>query len=166
MANKAIHQLPFASNRRSGDVIYIVRSGADYKLDVDNMAPAIQTATVTLSSAQVLALNSTPILVVPAADAGTVIVPMRGLVEFSGGSSNYATNTILTVGSTTTLADSVYTLSGSIADRTVPNLLTVTSNTLAGTVPGDSLSVRVKTGNPTTGNSTVKVTVWYYILPV
>jgi len=166
MPNKAINQLPFASNRRSGDVIYIVRSGADYKLDVDNMAPPILTAQVLIPSADVLTLNGTPVQIIPAADAGTVIVPMRGIIEFSGGSSDYATNTTLAIGSTTTLGDSTYTLSGSIADRTVPNLLTVTSNTLAGTVPGDSLSARVNTGNPTTGDSDVTITVWYYILPV
>jgi len=111
-------------------------------------------------------LNTTPILVVPAADAGTVIVPMRGLVEFSGGSNDYAANTYITVGSTTTIGDSNYVLEASISDRTKPNMLTPTTGTTAGMVAGDSLSVRVRTGNPTTGNSTVKVTVWYYIYSV
>ena len=166
MANKSVHQLAFASNRLAGDLLYIVRSGSDYRLDESKMAPAIQTAVVTLSSAQVLALNTTPILVVPAADAGTVIVPMRGLVEFSGGSNDYAANTDITVGSTTTIGDSNYVLEASISDRTKPNTLTLTIGTTAGMVAGDSLSVRVKTGNPTTGNSTVKVTVWYYIFSV
>lgn len=163
MANRSIFQQPFASNRLPGDVFMIDRSTNTLKLDESQMAPAIRTAQVVLSSAQVLALNTTPVLIVPASDAGTVNIPISGLIEFSGGSANYTTNTTITIGDTATISDTEYSLEGSIADRTFPNFLRPPALLPpSSTSDGGSLSVRAFTGNPAAGDSVVTVTVKYY----
>lgn len=163
MPNKAIHQLPFTADRDDiEDRFYVVRSGVDHSLPGYAMPPKINIASRSITSVQVLDLNSTPLEIVSNAPTGWVHIPIRGLVEFDGGSADYATNTFIAIGSTTALATM---LVGSIADRTDPNALTVAAgNAGVPSVSGDSLSVYVDVGNPTAGDSDIRVTVWYYTL--
>lgn len=164
MPNKAIHQLAFTGTREATDVVYIVRSGADYQLPLDAMIPALSNQTTVIPSADVLTLNGTPFQVVDDAPAGYVNIPVRAIVQFSGGTSDYATNTTLLIGATGQVSDTDYTLSTSIADRTNPiNAINIAS----GTNPdGSGLSAYVQTGNPTAGDSDLTVTTWYYQQPL
>jgi hypothetical protein len=163
MPNKATHQLTFTDQRDDlNDRFYIVRSSTDYQLPGYLLPPRIEIASRLIITSEVLALFTTPLQIVPAAPVGWVHIPLRGLVEFTGGTADYATNTQLYIGSTSAMAELVV---GSIADRTDPNALTTANG--AGGVPsvaGDSLSVSVGTGNPTAGDSDIRVTVWYYTL--
>ena len=163
MPNKAIHQLTYTQDRDDlNDRFYMVRSNTDYQLPGSALPPKVNIASRSITSVQVLDLNSTPLEIVSNAPTGWLHIPIRGLVEFDGGSADYAANTDLTIISTTSLGK---LLLGSIADRTDPNALTVLSG--AGGLPsvsGDSLSVLVDSGNPTTGDSDIRVTVWYYTL--
>lgn len=163
MPNKSISQLIFTADRDDlNDRFYMVRSNADYQLPGSALPPKINIASRSITSVQVLDLNSTPLEIVSNAPTGRLHIPIRGLVEFDGGSVDYATNTSIAIGSTTALGNM---LIGSIADRTDPNALTVAA--VAGGVPsvaGDSLSVYVDGGNPTAGDSDIRVTVWYYTL--
>ena len=163
MANKSISQLIFTADRDDlNDRFYMVRSNTDYQLPGSALPPKLNIASRSITSSQVLALFTTPLEIVSNAPTGWVHIPVRGVVEFDGGSADYAANTELSIGSTTALSQ---LLVGSIADRTDPNALTVTSG--AGGTPsvsGDSLSVYVATGNPTTGDSDILVTIWYYTL--
>ena len=163
MGSKAIHQLPFTADRDDlNDRFYLVRSGADRQLPGSALPPKLNVASRLITSTQVLALNSAPLEVVAAAPVGWVHIPMRGLVEFQGGSVDYATNTEISIGSTSSLDQ---LLAGSIADRTDPNALTIVSG-VGGlpSVAGDSLSAYVVSGDPTAGDSDILVTVWYYTL--
>lgn len=167
MPNKAIHQLPNASNVQDGDVIYIVRSSTDYSVLGANMPPRIRKAVYALSSADVLDLHDTPIEVIAAPAAGTVIVPLSASIQFSGGSADYDTNTTLVLGSTSTVGDSTYALAGSIADRTIDNACYAASGTtLAPIKAADGLSVYVLNGDPANGDSDITLTVWYQVLSV
>ena len=167
MSNKSINQLPEAGNSLPGDVYILVRGGVNYKIQRSNMPPAILTAQVTIPSADVLTLNTTPVLVVPAAPAGYVVIPVGGIIEFANGSANYAVNTTLVAGSTTTISNTVYSIVGSIADRTIPNAIAAAATSiLSPTVDGDSVSVKVITGNPTTGDSDLTITIYYYLQSV
>jgi hypothetical protein len=49
----------------------------------------VQTATVTLSSADILALHTTPVTIIPAPGAGKVIAPIRSVVHYSHGTISY-----------------------------------------------------------------------------
>lgn len=165
MPNKAIHQLPFTADRDDlSDRFYIVRSNADRQLPGSALPPKLNVASRLITSTQVLDLFDTPLEIVPAAPAGWVHIPMRGLVEFDGGSADYATNTSLYIGSTSALEEMII---GDISDRTYPNALTIlTGGGGPPSVAGDSLSVSVELGNPTAGDSDIRVTVWYYTLEV
>lgn len=146
--------------------MYIVRSGVDYQITGANMPPKVYAATTLIPSASVLTLNATPVEVVSAAPVGTVIIPIRGLIQFSGGTTDYTTNTTLMLISTST-PSSAGSLLGSIADRSAAVGMgpqaTVTSGHL---VPEDSLSAKVDSGNPAAGDSDLTITVWYYLFSV
>lgn len=121
---------------------------------------AIRVAEVTLSTAQVLAANSTPIEVVPAPGVGRANIPVIVIASVAFVSAAYATNTSLTVG---------YGGAGII---TITGILAATSSKVAmaaGTVPAvttataqnAAINVSVATGNPITGDSPVTVSVMY-----
>jgi hypothetical protein len=160
MANKAIHQLPSAGPREDGDVLYIVRAGGDFQLPASGMAPAILQESTVLSSAQVLALFTTPVQVVSAAPAGMVNVPVGCIIQFSGGTTNYAGSTAIFLGGTSTLSSVNYALGGDISDRSAPYAMGVSTSSRINT--GDPLSVMVPTSNPTTGDSTLTLTTYFY----
>jgi hypothetical protein len=158
--NKAINQLPNAANRTDDDWFYIVRSGADRKLQAINMAPQVLAQQTLIDAADVLTLNATPIVVVPAAPAGYAIAPRGGVVQFSGGSVNYATNTTLMLISSTATGSAVRV--ASIVNRSLPNaFITPATSSPSPCIEGDSLSVQVLTGNPTAGDSDLTITIWY-----
>lgn len=165
MPNRAINQLTFTDQRDDlNDRFYLVRSGADRQIPGSALPPKLNVASRLITSSQVLDLFDTPLEIVPAAPAGWVHIPMRGLVEFEGGSVDYATNTSLYIGSTSALETLIV---GDISDRTYPNALTIpTGGGGPPSVAGDSLSVSVEVGNPTAGDSDIRVTVWYYTLEV
>ncbi len=165
MPNKAINQLVYTPDRTDDDRHYIVRSATDYQILGASFAPKLEAASVLIPSAQVLTLFTTPVQVVPAAPAGYINIPIGGTIEFSGGGADYATNTTLLVGSTSALTSSVYTLVGSIADRSTANAAYLPSGAaVSPTIEADSLSVMIQTGNPTAGDSDILVTVYYNIL--
>lgn len=165
MPNKAINQLDTATDRQPGDVFHVERSLSDYKMDESYLPPAIKVQTTVIATADVLTLNATPVVVVPAAPAGYVNVPCGGVVEFSGGTTNYAANTTLML-VTTTVPGSALRIA-SIADRTLPNTFVVPATLLVSPAfDGDSISAQVETGDPTTGDSDLTITVWYYLMPI
>jgi hypothetical protein len=117
-------------------------------------------AEVTLSSAQVLAANGTPIEVVPAPGVGRANIPIVAIASVAFVSAAYATNTSLTVGY------------GGAGILTITGILAATSSkvaTAAGTIPAvaiataqnAAINVSVATGNPITGDSPVTVSVLY-----
>ena len=163
--NKAIHQLTYTQDRDDvNDRFYMVRSATDYQLPGTALPPKLYVASRLLTDTQVLALFTTPIEVVPAAPVGWIYLPMRGLIQFvAGGTVDYATNTDIVIRTTTGSATS-QTLVGDLSDRTDDNLMVPTpTGAPAPTFEGDGLSVAVLTGNPTAGDSDIRVTVWYQL---
>lgn len=164
MPNKAIHQLAFTGTREATDVVYIVRSGSDFQLPLDAMIPALSSQTTVIQSADVLTLNTTPIQVVDDAPSGYVNIPVRAIVQFSGGTADYATNTQFVIGATGQVSDTDYTLATSIADRSDPISAYIA---VSGTNPdGSGLSAYVTVGDPTAGDSDLTVTTWFYQQPL
>ncbi len=164
MPNKAIHQLPYSATRQDDDRLYVVRSGADYQIPMASLAPQLLSQTTVIPAADVLTLHSDPVQVVDNAPAGFVAFPVRAVIQFGPGSTNYAVNTGMVVGSTTTVSDTNYSLFGDISDRsTAVGMYQGATNKMVG---GDSLSAYVTTGNPTTGDANITITVYYYLIPV
>lgn len=162
MANRAISQLPEAGTSLDDDIYILVRGGVNYRISRSNMPPEWLSAQTVIPAANVLTLNATPVVVVTAAPAGSVIIPQAGLVEFANGTVNYATNTTLMLISTTATGTPIRI--ANISNRTLPNaFITPATGGSSPAKDGDSLSVQVLTGNPTAGDSDLTVTIWYTI---
>jgi len=125
----------------------------------------IDTATVTLTSAQVLALNTTPIELVPAPWAWKYInvLSVVGTVDYN--SAAYATNVTLefryTNGSWTKVTADIAALIDATADKAVSVKGVEAATVLTANAP---VVVRTATGNPATGNSPVKFHVVYEVI--
>lgn len=128
--------------------------------------------TVTISSADVLALYNVPKVLVTAAGAGQAIIPVHIITSIDYNSAAYATSTGVKVG---------YNYGGTGRDiAQVLNFLSVTQDSMAildfnaAIISGDlsflgnkALEITTTTAsNPTAGNSPMKVVVVYKILAV
>ena len=99
MPNRSIHQLPLATSREPGDLFYMVRGTTDHSVPSSILAPQVYVSIVQVTTAQVLALFTTPIAITPAIPAGQIAIPVRAFLRFeAGGSADYATNTSMVLG--------------------------------------------------------------------
>jgi len=115
-------------------------------------------AEITLSSAEILALNARPKQIVAAPGAGRIIVPLQYISAMTFNSVAYATNVNLRARnpSETNLSNLIFSLDSPVSDiRIVQTQLYAVAN--------EKLEVYVSTGNPTAGNSTMTVGVYYKI---
>jgi hypothetical protein len=124
------------------------------------------TAKLTIASADVLQLNSTPLTIVAAQGIGTVIQVISASVKIDFNTTPYATNIQLQIIS-----------SGSVKAQHSQNVLDASVSTVrflaeqAATVATDTqllenadLQVAVRTGNPTAGDSDITIYVTYRII--
>lgn len=114
--------------------------------------------TITLTSAQILALNSTPVEVLPAA-TGFAYIVKQVLSTWNSGTTQYATNTdmILKVGSSgdtiSTVDLSALPAADGIIEMDMPVGYTADE--------GEALTLTEATGDPATGDISIDVTVIY-----
>lgn len=125
-----------------------------------------QCLSVTLSSAEILALNTTPIEIIPAQGSGTVIELISAFYKFNYLTTPYATNTDLYLrngGTTGTQA----TLSGALAqnDSTPTKMIIKSTGTTTKDMPENQpLNAYVPSGNPTAGDSPLEIFVYYRVV--
>ena len=161
MPNRAVNQFPTSTTRETGDLFYIVRSGTDRSLEQEAMSPQYLRRFTNLSSAEILALNTTPITLVPSTNANKIIVPVMVIMRYTG-TVNYATHVNLTIGFDTIISDTVYVGIASIVALTQsPYRMSLIGGTLKA---GVDLVARVNNGNPTTGDSDILMEVYYQLL--
>ena len=123
-------------------------------------------ASLDITSAQVLALNTTPLTIVPAV-SGYVIEAVSVVVSIDYNSAAYATNTNLliitdTAGNPQYKRDSLLTQTVDAAWK-FPEVAPTTGTQL---IANKALTVTVATGDPTAGDSPIKVFVNYRLIPV
>jgi hypothetical protein len=120
-------------------------------------------ASLVIPSAQVLQLNSTPQVIVPAQGVGTAIEVVSAFVKVDFNSAAYATNTdlqlIMNGGSNDLARNTGILLSTTSAIRTF--LLSE-----ADMIENADLTVNVRVGNPTSGDSDIEVFVLYRVINV
>jgi hypothetical protein len=140
----------------------------------------IQTVVVNVSSAEVLALFTTPKTLVAAPGANKQIVPLHIIVEYDYNSTTYAGTLFLGIGSSAASGYGVMALSCVGAGN---NILTRTADAFCqigatlgggGASIGDLKSVidwtnkpltfAASTSNPTTGNGTFRITLTYRVI--
>lgn len=124
-------------------------------------------ATVRIPTAEVLTLNATPKLIVPAPGAGRVIEVMAASFKIAYSSVPYATNTNLRlrhVGSPVILLGSTEILTSTVSRTLLPNQGTGSAGTTNQQITENTgIEAFVDVGNPTAGNSDVFVNIWYTI---
>ena len=131
-----------------------------------------QCVDVTLTSAQILALNTTPVALIPAQGATKAVVVNRVIMSQIYKSAAYTSNTTLGVyADLTTAGDAA---GSSVTSAKVAGLLTATNNlvqvvaglgtTEATAVLNKGISVKADTGNPATGDSPVRVRAFYRVI--
>jgi hypothetical protein len=130
-------------------------------------APIILEASVTIASADVLQLNSTPITIVEAQGVGTAIEVISATVAVNNPSTPYGTNVALELicsGATQKQAVSLTALNASVTS--VRRLAIGSSNSATDTqlIANADLLVKVQTGDPTAGDSDITVYVTYRII--
>jgi len=115
-------------------------------------------AEITLSSAEILALFTTPKTIVAAPGAGRIIVPLQAVIAFTFNSVAYATNTDLYMLNPTSAASSgIYNINSAVSR------LSIVTNFPLELVTNEALRVFIGTGNPTAGNSTMTIGLYYKI---
>lgn len=123
----------------------------------------VQYATVTIPSAAVLTLNTAPVTLVPG-QAGKVITFTGATLMLDYGTVQYATNGTINVieeTSATVLSTNLAsTFLFANADR-VSTCKAITTDVVL--TPGKGIQLFVQTGNPTAGNSVVRVKVAYRV---
>ena len=137
--------------------------------DYNNEPAFSRLADVAISSAQILALNSSPITLVAAPGAGFTIMPETVLIQYVFVTAGY-TGDITPVVIVDTANASAFTFFSLLAD-TVTTIKKLTPVTPFGSdidqFPEDE-ALRITTGasDPLTGDSTIRVFVTYSIIPV
>jgi len=121
----------------------------------------IKQAQILLTAAQVLALNSTPIVIVTGI-TGKEIQVVSASAHLKYNTATYATNVDMVLkasSATTTDGQAQFDISGTVDSKGTFDLLTTNKNI----VTGDSLVASVDGGNPTAGDSDIMVDVLYRI---
>ena len=136
-------------------------------VDAANNCECIKSASLTIASADVLTLNTTPLTIVAAQGAGYAIEVISASVSIVFNSAAYAANTTLTLLHSGASFEQA-------ASTTLDATVTQIANFVKGT-PSDSqtqilsgvdLNVSARTGDPTTGDSDITVNVLYRLIPV
>jgi hypothetical protein len=124
------------------------------------------TAKLTIATADVLTLNTTPIEIVAAPGAGYAIEVISASMKMVYNSATYATNTsleLLTAGATNSQASTVIKNSASTIRR-FADATTLASATATQLVDNAALNVTVASGDPTAGDSDITIYVTYRII--
>lgn len=166
MPNKSIHQLAEVTELQDGDLFVIARpSGGSYvdrSIDAATFPQRTLQADVTIPSASVLALGTTPYQLIPAPGAGLAIVPKAMLVRFANGTTDYTTNTQMFIKGAG--GNAVFEIS--IDSAALSPVLAV--GVLAGgnLVDNGALVAEEETGNPADGNYDLVCSIWYKIVTI
>lgn len=161
MANKKFSEFGLASELTGSETIVGVQSGANVQYFTSSFPI---TKKVTLSSAEILALFTTPKTLVAAQGGNTVIQLISVMANYKFNTTAYGTSTDLqfSIGNWAGLV----TISNILAN-TGNKMYTVLSSPTNGdpsAITNTALKVIAPSGNPITGNSTVDLYVTYKIL--
>lgn len=168
MPSRSTSQLALVNQRQDDDLLYGVRDNgygtwSDLALRVGDLAPEIFRASVTIPTAEVLTLNSTPVTVLTATN-GQIPIPVFITINFSGGTTPYATNVNLRF-----YADSA-TIADYFASAGINKAAGVTIVSQANTSglyqadPNANLICQVLSGNPTAGDNDLNITLFYRLI--
>lgn len=157
------YTLPTAAPTSDGQSLVGTTGGV---LSWDNPDGVVLTAQVTITSAQILSSNTTPVQIVAAPGAGKIINLIRATTKLVYNSVAYATNvtSFLVLGtSASNFVTSGINMIGGTATKwsmfDASSTLSFTTN-----LENEELNFMTNVGDPTAGNSDMIVTVYYTIV--
>jgi len=154
----------FAPN---GDTNKVVFEDAVAQANSNNGCVCLQEASLTIASADVLQLNSTPLTIVAAQGVGTAIEVLSASVNVDFNTTPYATNTtllLITNGATDSQFRGGNLLNSSVSNIRIFESNSVTTSTTTQIIENAALTVKVDTGDPTAGDSDITVSVLYRVI--
>jgi hypothetical protein len=123
------------------------------------------TAELTIASADVLTLNSTPLTIVSAV-SGYAIEVVSASVKVDFNTTAYATNIdLLLISSSANIEQAKARIHASVASTILIQKATPALATSTQIIGNDDLLVKVDSGNPTAGDSDITVYVNYRLIP-
>lgn len=170
----SISQLPSASTAEIVDGALLVVNTTDNEtktMSLDTFRNAffcdLKCVKLEIASADVLMLNSSPITIVAAQGAGTVIDVISATAYIDYNTATYATNVdleIINQGATVAQYTSSNFLdaTSSKMDKFTQSAVAVSSNSNMGI--NTDLRVKVRSGDPTTGDSDITIYLQYRVL--
>ena len=128
----------------------------------------VRCASLSIASADVLTLNSTPLTIVAAQGAGTTIEPITAKMKIVFGTTPYATNTTLQIQHAGAALGIVQNSSLNSTISNITNFDAQVAPTSLNTqmLENAALEVQVNTGNPTAGDSDITIHVYYRVINV
>lgn len=157
------YTLPTAAPTSDGQSLVSTTGGV---LSWDNPNGEVLMAQVTVSSAQILSSNTTPVQIVAAPGAGKIINLIRATTKLVYNSVAYATNVTSFLVLGTSASDFVTSGINMIGGSTTKWVMFDASSTLTFTssLENNALNFMTNVGDPTAGNSDMIVTVYYTIV--
>jgi hypothetical protein len=128
---------------------------------VDAATGGLLTTTVTVSTAEILNINSSPKTLITAPGAGELISLQSIVIQYIFNTAAYATNVDLQLrhGNNTAYSN------GGILDQTADRIIFPSSNYTASNDPSNQpITLTVSGGNPTAGSGTLKIFLTYRII--
>ena len=154
-----------ATDIYKGELFFNQADGVLWSRDDSGVVCLGGSASLTIASADVLTLNTTPLTIVPAV-AGYAIEVVSASRKLDFNTTPYATNTILqliTSGATSEQAQAK--INSSVSNNLCMDKSTPGSATSTQLIANADLQVTVQTGNPTAGDSDITVFVNYRLIP-
>lgn len=153
------------------ETLWAQKGGIDYSLSLSNVKNYggcdMYCVSLVIPTAQVLTLNATPLTIVPAPGAGYAIEVISASYKLTYNSVAYATNTglqLINNGATISQRTINSALAATVTRQVVFDIGQVGVASDTQIIENTALQVKVPTGNPTAGNSDIKVYVQYRII--
>lgn len=122
----------------------------------------ITTVKLTLSSAQILALHTTPVELVAAPGAGSVLVPVSAIAKKAYGGTQYTGSDGISIyWGTATLAMSLLSATDLNDANSHWNTSALPNKDLTSSIENTALNIYAPTGNSAAGNSTCEISLDY-----
>ena len=153
-----------ATDIYKGELFFNQADGVLWSRDDSGVVCLGGSASLTIASADVLTLNTTPLTIVGAV-AGYAIEVISASVKIDFNSVAYATNTDLYLISDTLPDEQFYWASNVLATNTDIFAQGTKNNDVNALIENKSVNVEVGTGNPTAGDSDITVYVHYRLIP-